>query len=209
MTTPGFAGPGLLARAVAAFDGRPAPRRRRPADRRRRRRHRTPSCPADRRPRCRNAVGPATAFLGGAAVIRRAAFEQAGGYAGDFHYAMEETDLALRLIDDGWTIRYDGTPAVIHPRTDPSRHPDAADTHDAQPRVARLPQPAGAARRRATSPTGWSSRRCADPRSSVELLGAVRRRLAHPSARSTGPDRLAHRGPSSPGSAGHRSSETR
>jgi len=69
--------------------------------------------------------GPATAFLGGAAVIRRAAFERVGGYAGDFHYAMEETDLALRLVDDGWTIRYDSTPAVIHPLTDPSRHAEA------------------------------------------------------------------------------------
>jgi GT2 family glycosyltransferase len=68
----------------------------------------------------------ATSFLGGASVIRRTAFEQAGGYAGAFRYAMEESDLALRLIDRGWTIRYDGTPAVLHPKTDPSRHPDAA-----------------------------------------------------------------------------------
>ena len=35
--------------------------------------------------------------------------------------------LPFGLIDGGWTIRYDGTPAVIHPRTDPSRHPDAAE----------------------------------------------------------------------------------
>ena len=70
--------------------------------------------------------GPVTAFLGGAVVIRRVAFEQVGGYTADFHYAMEETDLALRLVDAGWTIRYDGTPAVVHPRTDPSRHPGAA-----------------------------------------------------------------------------------
>jgi GT2 family glycosyltransferase len=67
-----------------------------------------------------------TSFLGGSAVIRRTAFEHATGYAGAFRYAMEESDLALRLIDRGWTIRYDGNPAVIHPRTDPSRHPDAA-----------------------------------------------------------------------------------
>jgi GT2 family glycosyltransferase len=70
--------------------------------------------------------GPVTAFLGGAAVIRRTAFERAGGFAVEFRYAMEETDLALRLLDDGWTIHYDGVPAVSHPRTEPARHPDAA-----------------------------------------------------------------------------------
>lgn len=66
--------------------------------------------------------GPVTAFLGGASIIRRRAFDDAGRYAAEFVYAMEETDLALRLIDRGWTIRYDGAPAVVHPRTDPSRH---------------------------------------------------------------------------------------
>jgi GT2 family glycosyltransferase len=71
--------------------------------------------------------GPVTAFLGGAAVIRRAAFEDTGGYADAFFYAMEETDLAWRLLDRGWTIHYDGWPAVNHPVTDPSRHPDAAE----------------------------------------------------------------------------------
>lgn len=70
--------------------------------------------------------GPATAFLGGAVVIRREAFERAGRYPTDFRYAMEETDLALRLVDDGWTIQYESTPAVVHPRTDPTRHPEAA-----------------------------------------------------------------------------------
>jgi GT2 family glycosyltransferase len=71
--------------------------------------------------------GPATAFLGGAVVIRRAAFDGAGRYPAAFTYAMEETDLALRLIDRGWTIHYDGTPAVIHPRSDPARHHGAAE----------------------------------------------------------------------------------
>jgi GT2 family glycosyltransferase len=74
-----------------------------------------------------NRAGTVTSFLGGSAVIRRTAFEQSDGYAGDFRYAMEESDLALRLIDRGWTIRYDGNPAVIHPKTDPSRHQDAAE----------------------------------------------------------------------------------
>jgi GT2 family glycosyltransferase len=71
--------------------------------------------------------GPVTAFLGGAVLLRREAFEDARGYAGEFVYAMEETDLALRLIDRGWTIHYDGTPAVFHPRTDPTRHRGAVE----------------------------------------------------------------------------------
>jgi GT2 family glycosyltransferase len=71
--------------------------------------------------------GPVTAFNGAAHVVRRAAFEDAGGYAAEFRYAMEETDLALRLVDRNWTIRYDATPAVVHPRTDPARHPGAAE----------------------------------------------------------------------------------
>jgi GT2 family glycosyltransferase len=71
--------------------------------------------------------GAVTAFLGGACMLRAAAFEQVGGYAPEFGYAMEETDLALRLIDHGWDIRYDARPAVRHPATDPSRHPSAAE----------------------------------------------------------------------------------
>jgi GT2 family glycosyltransferase len=39
---------------------------------------------------------------------------------------MEETDLAWRLIDAGWTIRYAPQHTVFHPRTEPSRHPRAA-----------------------------------------------------------------------------------
>jgi GT2 family glycosyltransferase len=71
--------------------------------------------------------GAVTSFLGGACVIRRTAFDDAGRYASAFFYAMEETDLALRLLDRRWTIRYDGAPAVVHPPTDPARHPAAAE----------------------------------------------------------------------------------
>lgn len=71
--------------------------------------------------------GPVTAFLGGAAVLRAAAFHEAGGFPASFVYAMEETDLALRLIDRGWTIHYDGTPAVFHPATEPNRHAGAGE----------------------------------------------------------------------------------
>ena len=71
--------------------------------------------------------GPVTAFLGGAVVVRTTAFRDVGGYSEMFTYAMEETDIALRLVDHSWEIVYDGTPAVFHPATEPSRHPGAAE----------------------------------------------------------------------------------
>lgn len=70
--------------------------------------------------------GAVTAFLGGACVARAPAWRAVGGYASAFFYAMEETDLALRLVDAGWSLHYDGTPAVEHPPSVPARHPDAA-----------------------------------------------------------------------------------
>lgn len=70
--------------------------------------------------------GPVTLFLGGAVLVRTAAFRDVGGYAAAFFYAMEESDLALRLADEAWEIHYDGLPAVFHPATEPSRHGDAA-----------------------------------------------------------------------------------
>ena len=50
-----------------------------------------------------------------------------GRYPATFTYLMEETDLALRLVDHGWTIHYDGRPAVFHPATEPGRHARAAE----------------------------------------------------------------------------------
>jgi GT2 family glycosyltransferase len=70
--------------------------------------------------------GEVTGFLGGAVAIRRRAFEMVGGYAGEYFYSMEETDLSLRLIDSGWRIWYDADSTAQHPRTDPARHADAA-----------------------------------------------------------------------------------
>lgn len=65
--------------------------------------------------------GPVTAFLGGAVVIRRRAFDEVGGY-GELFYAMEETDLSWRLHDAGWSIRYEADLMVRHPRVEPTRH---------------------------------------------------------------------------------------
>lgn len=72
-------------------------------------------------------AGPVALFLGGASLHRRAAFEQVGGYADAFVYAMEESDLALRLIDGGWSISYEPGVRVFHPRSTPGRHTGAVE----------------------------------------------------------------------------------
>jgi len=77
---------------------------------------------AKRRP---HLSGPVAAFPGGAVAIRREALEAVGGYCDEFFYGMEETDLALRLVDGGWRIWYAADEQVFHPGTDPSRHPKA------------------------------------------------------------------------------------
>jgi GT2 family glycosyltransferase len=69
--------------------------------------------------------GEVTSFLGGVTVVRRAAFDEAGGYEGAFFYSLEETDLAWRLVDRGWSIWYAADLRVRHPRTSPARHPGA------------------------------------------------------------------------------------
>ena len=70
--------------------------------------------------------GEVTAFPGGACCVRTAAFEAVGGFYGEYFYSMEESDLAWRMVDGGWTIRYEPAHVVFHPRTQPSRHPGAA-----------------------------------------------------------------------------------
>lgn len=67
---------------------------------------------------------PATAFPGGACIIRRTAFGAVGGLAGEFTYSLEETDFAWRVIDAGWTVMYRGDLRMTHPLTRPTRHPE-------------------------------------------------------------------------------------
>lgn len=66
--------------------------------------------------------GPATWFLEGVHLSRRAAFEQVGGWPAEFFYGHEGIDLAWRLIDAGWVIQYVPSITVHHPATSPSRH---------------------------------------------------------------------------------------
>ena len=66
--------------------------------------------------------GPATWFLEGIHLSRRTAFEEVGGWPGEFFYGHEGIDLAWRLIDAGWVIQYVPSITVHHPATSPARH---------------------------------------------------------------------------------------
>ncbi|MCD0485975.1 glycosyltransferase family 2 protein [Streptacidiphilus sp. ASG 303] len=63
-----------------------------------------------------------TTFLGGACAVRSTVFAQAGQLPGEFFYAHEETDLAWRALDAGWSIDYRADIVLNHPLTLPSRH---------------------------------------------------------------------------------------
>lgn len=68
--------------------------------------------------------GDVVTFLGGATIVRRQAYELVGGYWADLFYAHEELDLAWRLHDAGYTVRYLADARVAHPATTIARHPD-------------------------------------------------------------------------------------
>ncbi|MFD8635499.1 MULTISPECIES: glycosyltransferase family 2 protein [unclassified Streptomyces] len=63
-----------------------------------------------------------TTFLGGANAVRTKVFEQVGALPAEFFYAHEETDLAWRALDAGWSIDYRADMVLLHPTTAPSRH---------------------------------------------------------------------------------------
>ncbi|MEW9527099.1 glycosyltransferase family 2 protein [Microbispora sp. NPDC049125] len=65
---------------------------------------------------------PVTTFLGGACAVRKSAFLQVGGLPERFFYAHEETDLAWRLLGEGYRIEYDAETVMYHPLVLPSRH---------------------------------------------------------------------------------------
>lgn len=66
--------------------------------------------------------GRVATFLGGACVIRRSAYLEAGGYWSDLFYAHEELELSWRLHDVGYGVMYEPAIEVGHPRTPISRH---------------------------------------------------------------------------------------
>jgi len=83
----------------------------------------------------------------GVVVVRREAFEVAGGWPDPFFYAHEGIELAWRVWDGGWRVRYLGDLPVQHPLTSPARHADHLRL-DARNRVwlarRNLPWPAAA-----------------------------------------------------------------
>jgi GT2 family glycosyltransferase len=56
----------------------------------------------------------AVTFVGAGHAIRRAAWEQTGGYDEALFFCWEEYDLSLRAIEAGWRIRYHGELCVRH-----------------------------------------------------------------------------------------------
>ena len=122
--------------------------------------------------------GSVTTFLGGASIVRREAFDEVGGYEGALFYSMEETDLAWRLIDRGWSIWYDPELIVEHPRTTPARHDDSL--------------------RRTARNRVWIAHRLLPAILAIAYLGvwfvitAVRRAAPGPHRARRLPDRLAH-----------------
>lgn len=68
------------------------------------------------------AAGDVVVFWEGVCTIRRSAFEEVGGWPGHFWYGHEGIDLAYRLLDAGWRLRYRPDVVVNHPATQPSRH---------------------------------------------------------------------------------------
>lgn len=58
----------------------------------------------------------------GAVALPRAVFERAGGWPDRFFYAHEGIELAWRVWDAGYQVRYAGDVVVHHPAIDPHRH---------------------------------------------------------------------------------------
>jgi GT2 family glycosyltransferase len=68
-------------------------------------------------------TGEVTLFLGGACAVRRAVFDGVGLLPERFFYGHEEIDLAWRALDAGWRILYDSDVVLLHPASEPTRHP--------------------------------------------------------------------------------------
>jgi GT2 family glycosyltransferase len=65
---------------------------------------------------------PVTTFLGGANAVRTAVLDEVGVLPDEFFLFHEETDLAWRALDAGWTIEYRADLTLHHPATSPTRH---------------------------------------------------------------------------------------
>jgi GT2 family glycosyltransferase len=66
--------------------------------------------------------GPVTGFLGGGHALSMPMLAETGDWPAEFFFAHEETDLAWRAIDAGWTVLYEPELLLQHPKTSPARH---------------------------------------------------------------------------------------
>ncbi|MET9595173.1 glycosyltransferase family 2 protein [Streptomyces sp. NPDC006516] len=66
--------------------------------------------------------GEVTTFLGGGHGLSTRMLDEIGGWPEDFFFTHEETDLAWRALDAGWTVLYEPDLLLQHPRTSPARH---------------------------------------------------------------------------------------
>ena len=66
--------------------------------------------------------GEVAVFWEALCLMRRRAFDEVGGWPGNFWYGHEGIDLAMRLMDAGWALVYDPSVEVCHPATQASRH---------------------------------------------------------------------------------------
>lgn len=67
-------------------------------------------------------AGDVAVFWEAMAMFRRSAFDEVGGWCGELFFGHEGTDIAMRLIDRGWRIRYEPDIVVQHPATPAARH---------------------------------------------------------------------------------------
>ncbi|MFI8826542.1 glycosyltransferase family 2 protein [Streptomyces sp. NPDC053431] len=66
--------------------------------------------------------GEVTTFLGGGHGLSMRMLDGIGGWPEEFFFTHEETDLAWRALDAGWSVRYEPTLLLQHPKTSPARH---------------------------------------------------------------------------------------
>jgi GT2 family glycosyltransferase len=69
------------------------------------------------------AGGDITALWEGAVVIRRELFERVGGWDEPMRMVHEGVDLAWRVMDAGYRVRYEADAAVLHPSNVADRYP--------------------------------------------------------------------------------------
>lgn len=66
--------------------------------------------------------GPVTGFLGGGHALSMRMLDEIGDWPAEFFFAHEETDVAWRAADAGWTVLYEPGLLLQHPKTSPARH---------------------------------------------------------------------------------------